>query len=186
MSFPIIVIFLVTSIGIGCILLLFTSNRIYSILYLIFLYMCVALIFMYVGLTLLGMFYFLVYIGAVAVLFLFSVMILDLKGSTHERDYSFFINTVLLLCIFFVHIYIFSLDVEIYNFEYQLNITDILKLVGVLLFTYYSLVFSFVGLILLVAMVGAIFLTNVQKGFFMRKQEDPMFRTASLYNFIVY
>lgn len=184
--FPVVTVFLTISIAVGCILLLFTSNRIYSILYLIFIYMCVSLLFMYVGLTLLGMFYFLVYIGAVAVLFLFSVMILDLKGSAHERDYSFFINSCILVFLLGIHLYLFTLDIDVYNFEYQMGISEMLKIIGFLLFNYYSFTFSFVGLILLVAMLGAIFLTNVQKGFFMRKQEDPMYRTSSLYNFIVY
>ena len=76
-----IVIFLCISILVCSLMLLLTNNRIHSILYLIFIYMSTSVLFMYMGAVLLGVFYFLVYIGAVAVLFLFSVMILDLKVS---------------------------------------------------------------------------------------------------------
>lgn len=41
-----------------------------------------------------GLFYFLVYIGAIMILFLFSVMILDLKNITAERNFLDFLSFV--------------------------------------------------------------------------------------------
>lgn len=185
-----IVFLLGISIIICCIMLLLTNNRIHSILYLIFIYMSTSILFLYMGVILLGVFYFLVYIGAVAVLFLFSVMILDLKVSILERDYSSFFGFfffLFLLVIQLVSIF-FDNSFFLYNmsYEYLFSIQDSLKILGFYAFSNYSLILVFAGLILLVSMMGAIFLTNRQSGFFMRKQENPLFRNRYLHNISVY
>lgn len=178
------------SLVICSVMLLLTNNRIHSILYLIFIYMSTSILFLYMGVILLGVFYFLVYIGAVAVLFLFSVMILDLKVSLMERDYTSFFGLFLflflllvqLICIFFDNsFYLYSM-----SYEYLFSIQESLKILGFYAFNNYSLLLIFAGLILLVSMMGAIFLTNRQSGFFMRKQENPLFRNRYLHNVSIY
>lgn len=186
-----LIIFLLgLSIVICCVMLLLTNNRIHSILYLIFIYMSTSILFLYMGVILLGVFYFLVYIGAVAVLFLFSVMILDLKISVLERDYSSFFG--LFLFLFFLIVQLLSLFVDnsfyLYSmsYEYLFSIQESLKILGFYAFSNYSIILVFAGLILLVSMMGAIFLTNRQFGFFMRKQENPLFRNRYLHNLSIY
>jgi NADH-quinone oxidoreductase subunit J len=184
-------IFLLTiSLVLCSVMLLLTNNRIHSILYLIFIYMSTSILFLYMGVILLGVFYFLVYIGAVAVLFLFSVMILDLKVSLMERDYTsffgffvfLFILTIQLTSIFFENsFYLYSM-----SYEYLFSIQESLKILGFYSFNNYSLILIFAGLILLVSMMGAIFLTNRQSGFFLRKQENPLFRNRYLHNISIY
>lgn len=185
-----VVSILCISIIISSFLILLTSNRIYSILYLIFIYMATSILFMYMGVVLLGIFYFLVYIGAVAVLFLFSVMILDLKVTLVEKDYTNFLNVFLLLFIFLVQLYclVFENNLSIYsmNYEYYISINDLLKIIGLYAFNMYAIILVFAGLILLVSMLGAIYLTNRQSGFFMRKQENPLFRNRYLHNVSIY
>lgn len=152
--------------------------------------MATSILFMYMGVVLLGIFYFLVYIGAVAVLFLFSVMILDLKVTLVEKDYTNFLHLFLLLFMFFIQLYclVFENNLSIYsmNYEYYINMNDLLKIIGLYSFSMYSVILVFAGLILLVSMLGAIYLTNRQSGFFMRKQENPLFRNRHLHNISIY
>lgn len=172
------------------VMLLLTNNRIHSILYLIFIYMSSSILFLYMGVILLGVFYFLVYIGAVAVLFLFSVMILDLKVSLMERDYTSFFGLFLFFFLLFVQVVSIFFDNSFYlysmSYEYLFSIQESLKILGFYAFNNYALLLIFAGLILLVSMMGAIFLTNRQSGFFMRKQENPLFRNRYLHNVSIY
>jgi NADH-quinone oxidoreductase subunit J len=181
---------LCSSIIISCILLLLSSNKIYSVLYLIFIYMCVSLLMMYLGVIILGLFYFLVYIGAIAVLFLFSIMILDLKESIFERDYSSFFSIFCVVLFFIIHFFfIFSkLDISIYGFSYEnfISTSDFLKILGLLIFQKYSFLLLLAGLVLLISMLGAIYLTNNKKGFFIKKQLFPLSRNYNLYHCLIY
>jgi len=190
MFYSLFVLLLSSSVIVSCILFLLSSNKIYSILYLILIYMCVSLLMMYLGVLILGLFYFLVYIGAVAVLFLFSVMILDLKESIYERDYSFFFSIFCFLFILFVHTYLMyaKLDINFYNisYEYFININEFLLILGLLLFSKYSFMLLLVGIILLIAMIGSIYLTNKKRGFFIKKQIFPLSRNYDLYHCTIY
>ena len=190
MFYNIFILLLSSSIIVSCVLLLLSSNKIYSVLYLIFIYMCISLLMMYLGVIILGLFYFLVYIGAIAVLFLFSIMILDLKESVFERDYSFFFSIGCLLFFFLVHFFfIFSkLDFSMYSFSYEYFIptSDFLKILGLLIFQKYAFLLLLAGLVLLIAMIGAIYLTNNKKGFFIKKQLFPLSRNYNLYHCLIY
>ena len=172
------------------ILIVVSSNRIYSILYLILIYMSCSLLFMYMGAVLLGLLYFLVYIGAVAVLFLFSIMILDLKTAAYENDYSSFFNLFVLLFVLFSTVLVFvnqqSLFFYDYSYEYYLSLNDMLRMVGLMVFGEYQMIFTFCGMILLISMIGAILLTNRKAGFFIRKQQSALFRNRYLYNVSIY
>lgn len=152
--------------------------------------MCTSILFMYTGLMLLGLFYFLVYIGAVAVLFLFSVMILDLKIAVVERDLSNFFNIFLLCTMFIVQFGLYFILVQ--NFystsmlEFSISTIEALKLLGYIIYGDYLISFLANGMILLFAMMGAIFLTNHQKGFFKRNQYSQLFRNRFMYNVSIY
>lgn len=190
MLYNLFIILLSISIISSCVLLLLSSNKIYSVLYLIFIYMCVSLLMMYLGVIILGLFYFLVYIGAIAVLFLFSIMILDLKESIFERDYSFFFSIFCVFTLLIIHFYlIFSkMDINFYTFSYEYFIptNDFLRILGLLLFHKYSFLLLLAGLVLLISMLGAIYLTNNKKGFFIKKQLFPLSRNYNLYHCIIY
>lgn len=182
------------SIGIviSSMLLLFESNRVYSVLYLIFIYMCSSILFMFMGIGLLGAFYFLVYIGAVSVLFLFSVMILDLKDSIYERDYTYMFPFLLLFLIFSLQFIVFIYDqqLNIYgnyeSYEYHLHPNEFLRILGIVIFTKYNVVLLVCGLILLVSMMGSIYLTNVRKGLLTKKQRYPMARAPLINHVNIY
>lgn len=183
-----LVVFL--NILISCCFILLNYNKIYTILYLIFIYMNVSVLMMYLGTTILGLFYFLVYIGAIAVLFLFSIMILNLKDFVYEYDYSVFINIFLFIIILLVQLYLvyFKLNVVFSNniYEYYFSTNEYLLLLGLLIFNRYNSVLLFVALILLLAMIGSIHLTNKKKGFFVSKELFVLSRNYNIYHCLVY
>jgi NADH:ubiquinone oxidoreductase subunit 6 (subunit J) len=157
-------------------LLLWSNNKIYSILYLILLYICVSLIFLYLGATVVGLFYFLVYIGAVAVLFLFSVMILNLKDIQLENDVQVLLGIFVLAFALCVQFYFLGGE----TFEYMFTTNQLLRLVGIVMFKHYSFLLTVAGLILLVSMMGAIWLTNKKKGYYIKNQWHSLARDGKL------
>lgn len=175
---------IITSIAIiASILLLWSSNKIYSILYLILLYICVSLIFLYLGATVVGLFYFLVYIGAVAVLFLFSVMILNLKDIQLENDIQVLLGIFVVTFSLCIQLYFLGGDLFVYEnqYEYMFTTNQLLRLVGIVMFKHYSFLLTVAGLILLVSMMGAIWLTNKKKGYYMKNQWHSLAREGKIY-----
>ena len=109
-----------------------------------------------------------VYVGAVAVLFLFVIMMLDInftklrKSLLNYLPTGLFVGFIILLELIYVVSqsqlkYIESNSTEYNNISHQ--ILDNTKIIGNILYTDYFLLFQLSGLILLVAMIGAIFLT---------------------------
>lgn len=172
------------------ILIVCANNRIYSILYLILVYMCSSLLFMYIGASILGLFYFLVYIGAVAVLFLFSVMILNLNIALYEKDNSVFLNVYIALALIttFIITSIHQGTFFLYktSYEHMVSLNDSLRIIGLIMFGEYQMVLILCSMILLISMMGAILLTNRKTGFFVRKKIDATFRNRYLYNISIY
>ena len=183
-----LIIFL--NILVACCFILLNYNKIYTILYLIFIYMNVSVLMMYLGTTILGLFYFLVYIGAIAVLFLFSIMILNLKDFIYEYDYSVFINIFIFIVTLLFQLYLISFKfnfVFVSNiYEYFFSTNEYLLLLGLLIFNRYNSVLLFVALILLLAMIGSIHLTNKKKGFFIKKELFVLSRHYNVYHCLVY
>ena len=58
---------------------IFSSNPVVSVFNLIILYVIVALYLMYLGITYIGVSYIIIYIGAIAILFLFIIMMIDVE-----------------------------------------------------------------------------------------------------------
>jgi len=146
-----------------------------------------ALLIMYYGLVLIGLFYFLVYIGAIMILFLFSIMILDLKNVTTERNFLDFISFGVLLFVISIVFYMNNFF-SLYNTEFEFlgSLEQNIKILGYLLFEYYSVAFLFIGFILLIAMIGAIYLTNTKYGFFIRQHQNILYRSSYLLNSNIY
>jgi NADH-quinone oxidoreductase subunit J len=122
-----------------------------------------------------GIVYIIVYVGAIAVLFLFVVMMLDFKYGSSFYDYrtEYFFSSLIFVFLFFVYLYdfffkflSFRYSVEYFNssyvyktwVNYLVPLNDITAL-GSVMFTYYSFYFLMCGLLLFVAMVGVIILT---------------------------
>jgi len=81
---------------IAAILVISTKNAIISVFYLIVLYILVAFYLIYIGMTYLGLSYLIVYIGAIAILFLFIIMMIDIEV-VEKRNNNYLLLLFLLL-----------------------------------------------------------------------------------------
>jgi NADH-quinone oxidoreductase subunit J len=129
-------------------------NPVHAVLFLILAFFNAAGLFLLAGAEFLAMILVIVYVGAVAVLFLFVVMMLDIDFTRLREGFQRYTPVgaavgVLLLI---------ELGVVLSGWRVA-TMTNTAQL-GTLLFTHYVLLFQVAGLVLLVAMIGAIVLTH--------------------------
>ena len=160
---------------ISSLLVVLCKNPIHSVLFLILVFFNAAILFILSNAEFLAMILLIVYIGAVAVLFLFVIMMLDIKIAKLRKVFLNFLPIGLFIgfIIFLELIFIVSKsNLLIFNKNSNLiensNAITNTKIIGNILYTDYFLLFQLSGLILLVAMIGAILLTlrkrqNVKK-----------------------
>jgi NADH-quinone oxidoreductase subunit J len=148
-----------------------SRNPVHSVLFLILAFFNAAGLFILLNAEFLAMLLVVVYVGAVAVLFLFVVMMLDInyselrEGFQKYRSLGLLIGAVLLVELFATF------------FEYSGNVKSLpspgavhnTKALGQVIYTDYIYLFQLAGLIFLVAMIGAIALT-LRKRSGVRKQ----------------
>lgn len=81
-GFHVIFLYIITSISIlSGILIVITKNPIVSVLYLILLFSNISCYLIFIGIVFIGLSYLLVYVGAVSILFLFILMLINIRGS---------------------------------------------------------------------------------------------------------
>ena len=144
------------------------KNPVHSVLFLILTFFNCSALFVLLGAEFLAMLLLLVYVGAVAVLFLFVVMMLNIDFSTLRKGMSK--NAPLGILVGLILLIEIIISITGYNFAEistsERNITAInpsvenTKALGLVLYTEYSYLFQCAGYILLVAMIGAIALTH--------------------------
>lgn len=147
------------------------KNPVHSTLFLVLVFLNTAMLLISKGIDFLGIFIIIVYVGAIAILFLFVVMMLNIKltewGSEPPFKYlpiGFFFG---LLFLFIFYILSDSLYIPYFGFAFdwvnELKIKgNTLTHLGILLYTYYLPYLMISAIILLVAMVGVIILTFTQ------------------------
>src|SRR3979490_2436831 len=86
-----------------------TKNAIISVFNLIILYILVAFYLIYIGITYLGISYIIIYIGAIAILFLFIIMMIDIEV-VEQRS-----NNYLPLLFLLLSAFLFTLKKILYN-----------------------------------------------------------------------
>ena len=147
-----------------------SRNTVYSVFFLILVFISISILFIMIGAEFLGMIMLIVYVGAVAVLFLFVVMMLNITEQLTERSSrKGLINNISVGSIIGVIIFL-ELLVVIGGWKYKgtfvplfttnlnLDISNTHAL-GNILYTDYIHLFQISGMILLVSMIGAITLT---------------------------
>ena len=147
-----------------------SRNTVYSVFFLILVFVSVSILFIMIGAEFLGMIMLIVYVGAVAVLFLFVVMMLNITEQlTKPSSRKGLINNISVGSIVGVIIFL-ELLVVVGGWKYKgtfvplsainlnLDISNTHAL-GNILYTDYIHLFQISGMILLVAMIGAITLT---------------------------
>ena len=144
-----------------------SRNPVHSVLFLILAFFNAAGLFVLLGAEFLAMLLVVVYVGAVAVLFLFVVMMLDInfvelrEGFQRYMPLGLGVGGVVLAEILFV----FFNSADIAETVVMVNEVSNTRALGRILYTDYIYLFQLAGLILLVAMIGAIALT-------LRKREN--------------
>ena len=150
-------------------------NPVYSVLFLILAFFNAAGLFVLAGAEFLAMLLIIVYVGAVAVLFMFVVMMLDITVAEVKKGFRAFLPVGLMVGGIFVAELVFVAiswtmapetlaDVVKASSPTPDNIHNT-KAIGLLLYTKYLYLFQSAGMVLLVAMIGAIVLTH-------RKRKD--------------
>jgi NADH-quinone oxidoreductase subunit J len=158
-------------IGSGAITIL-SRNPVHSVLWLILSFFNAAGLMVLVGAEFIAMLLVIVYVGAVAVLFLFVVMMLDIDFA--EMRAGFVKNFPLGFLLALVLLCELVLGVGAYRTgALQLGVADgrapvlagvsNIEAIGALLYTRYLFLFETAGIILLVAMIGAIVLTHRER-----------------------
>lgn len=139
----------------------FSSNPMYSVLCMILLFFESALVVALFTLEFFALAFIIVYVGAVAILFLFVVMLLETKAEKQNILLSFCL-TLFIGIIFFFKSYnffiIFFCDISHY-LTFNVDIAEEIFILGQALYTVFLPCVLIVGFILLFAMLGAIFLT---------------------------
>ena len=151
-----------------------SKNTVYSVFFLILVFISISILFIMIGAEFLGMIMLIVYVGAVAVLFLFVVMMLNVnEQSSRQPSRKGFFNNISVGSIVGIIIFL-ELLVVIGGWKYKgnfvplseqsvsLNLTNTHS-IGNILYTDYIHLFQISGMILLVAMIGAITLTFSKK-----------------------
>ena len=151
---------------VSAVMVIAAKNPVHSVLFLILAFFNAAGLFVLMGAEFLAMILVVVYVGAVAVLFLFVVMMLDIdfaelkRGSLQYLPFGFLIG-VILVAELYLGGKVWALKPSMTAAKASATppgITNTAAL-GHILYTDYVYYFQIAGLVLLVAMIGAIVLT---------------------------
>jgi NADH-quinone oxidoreductase subunit J len=151
-----------------------SKNTVHSVFFLILDFISISCLFIMIGAEFLGMIMLIVYVGAVAVLFLFVVMMLNVAQQKNQwfagqaTSKHIPVGLIISTLIFFEIIIViggWKYKPEIFDINNSLASTSVSNThsLGQVIYTDYIHVFQISGMILLVAMVGAIVLTFRQR-----------------------
>ena len=154
---------------ISAIMVTVSKNTVHSVFFLILDFISISCLFIMIGAEFLGMIMLIVYVGAVAVLFLFVVMMLNVAQQKNQWFSGEFTSKHIPIGIIISSLIFFELLVVIGGWKFKPDLVNSMSLpinnisnthsIGYVLYTDYIHVFQLSGMILLVAMIGAIVLT---------------------------
>jgi len=145
-----------------------SRNPVYSVLFLILAFFNAAALFVLIGAEFVAMILVIVYVGAVAVLFLFVVMMLDINLTELREGFLKYLPVGALIGLVLLAEILLGLGVigggttsltGLDKATPQVIAIDNTRAIGRVLYTQYFYLFQVAGLVLLVAMIGAIVLT---------------------------
>jgi len=165
----------------SALLVILARNPVHSVLWLILAFFNGAGLMVLAGAEFIAMLLVIVYVGAVAVLFLFVVMMLNIDFAAMRAGFiKNFPLGILIALILFVELFVgivaygeggIELGTPVDGFVQPPGMSNI-EAIGALLFGRYIFVFEVAGVILLVAMIGAIVLTHRQRPDGVRARQD--------------
>ena len=154
----------------SAIMVIASKNTVHSVFFLILDFISISCLFIMIGAEFLGMIMLIVYVGAVAVLFLFVVMMLNVAQQKNQWFVSTSDNTHIPIGLLISVVIFFELVIVISGWKYKPDLLSSVSVginqnitnthaIGNILYTDYIHLFQLSGMILLVAMIGAIVLT---------------------------
>ena len=164
-----------------CISVIFSKNPVNSVLFLVLAFLNSTFLFILIGAEFVGIILAIVYIGAVAILFLFVVMMLDIQITT----LMFNIKRYVPLALLFAGVNLAEIIYLTVFKSSKSNISEIVRSsnnteeIGNVLYTKYFIDFQLSGIVLLLAMIGAIVLTHVYRPTIKRQNIDKQNTTYS-------
>ena len=176
-----ITFYLFSSVAVFSALMVISSkNPVHSVLFLILSFVNASGLFVLLGAEFLAMILVVVYVGAVAVLFLFVVMMLDInfiklrEGFLQYLPFGALLGIVLVIELGILYLTDTASNIINSNSSLEPKIYEIenTKMIGEILYTKYFYLFQICGIILLVAMIGSITLTLREKGGVKRQNID--------------
>ena len=157
---------------ISAIMVTASKNTVHSVFFLILDFISISCLFIMIGAEFLGMIMLIVYVGAVAVLFLFVVMMLNVAQQKNQWFLSKTSSRHIPIGLIISSIIFFELIIVIGGWKYKPDLIESTNMIneisnthslGQVLYTDYIHIFQISGMILLIAMIGAIVLTFRQR-----------------------
>ena len=164
-----------------CISVIFSKNPVNSVLFLVLAFLNSTFLFILIGAEFVGIILAIVYIGAVAILFLFVVMMLDIQITTLMFNIKRYVPLALLFAgvILAEIIYLTVFKSSKSNISEIVRSSNNTEEIGNVLYTEYFIDFQLSGIVLLLAMIGAIVLTHVYRPSIKRQNIDKQNTTYS-------
>ena len=167
MTVPALFFYLFAGVCVASAIMVVTSrNPVHSVLFLILAFVNAAGLFMLVGAEFLAMILIVVYVGAVAVLFLFVIMMLDVDFAELRQGFLDYLPIGILIGAIFLAELLFVAGGWLISPELTKSVAAPIasgvtntEALGLVLYTRYIHYFQLAGMVLLVAMIGAIVLT---------------------------
>ncbi|MCA6110610.1 NADH-quinone oxidoreductase subunit J [Bradyrhizobium cenepequi] len=160
----------------SAVMVVVSRNPVHSVLYLILAFVNASGLFVLMGAEFLAMILIVVYVGAVAVLFLFVIMMLDVDFSELREGFIEYLPVGLVIGGIFMFELLLIVGAWVINPAVTKTITAAIptnvsntEALGLVLYTKYIFYFQLAGLVLLVAMIGAIVLTLRHKAYIKRQ-----------------
>jgi len=159
---------------ISAIMVTASKNTVHSVFFLILDFISISCLFIMIGAEFLGMIMLIVYVGAVAVLFLFVVMMLNVAQQKNQWFLSKSSSRHIPIGLIISAIIFFELIIVVGGWKYKPDLVSLSSIgsineisnthsLGQVLYTEYIHIFQLSGMILLIAMIGAIVLTYRQR-----------------------
>lgn len=189
----ILVFFICALLLINASMVILSKNPIYSVLFLVASFLCSSILLFLFDSEFLALFFLIIYLGAIAILFLFVVMMLDIKYKNFRISQLYlplasFIGFVLLIEICGALLKVFSKNRNTLEHNFNFNWYDSLDafldidIFGQVFYTHYVLQILMAGFILYLAIIGVTFLTVKSAFTKSKKQEQSLFRQLSRKN----
>jgi NADH-quinone oxidoreductase subunit J len=177
MILPALFFYLFAGICVGSAVMVIASrNPVHSVLFLILAFVNAAGLFVLMGAEFLAMILIVVYVGAVAVLFLFVIMMLDVDFTELREGFLEYLPIGLVIAGVFLAELLLVAGGWVINPTAVKSITAAIpanvsntEALGLVLYTKYIHYFQLAGMVLLVAMIGAIVLTLRHKAYVKRQ-----------------